>query len=46
MVVPALFKLEPKESLEELYDFEKELEKLSRGYEGGKICTSGPMSRL
>ncbi|AEA12502.1 ATPase [Thermoproteus uzoniensis 768-20] len=37
MVVPALFKLEPKESLEELYDFEEELRMLRLGYEKGRI---------
>ncbi|MEM4422697.1 MAG: ATP-binding protein [Pyrobaculum sp.] len=46
MVVPALFKLEPKESLEELYDFEKELEELRRGYEDGRIVAVLGLRRM
>ncbi len=46
MVVPALFRLEPKESLEELYDFERELEELRRGYEGGRIVAVLGLRRM
>ncbi|MEZ0319851.1 MAG: hypothetical protein ABWK05_07680 [Pyrobaculum sp.] len=37
MVLPAYFKLEPKERLEELYDFEEELLRLKSGYETARV---------
>jgi len=38
VVVPALFKLEPKESLDELYNFEEEIKMLRLVYETGRVA--------